>query len=94
MNSHGQTHVPTRTYVLVGVFLAVVTAIEIAIPYAAALKRWMVPLLLALGALKFATVAAFFMHLRFDRRVLTWVFSAGLAFAAMVALGLMIVMKA
>lgn len=93
-HGHNQTHVPTRTYVWVGVFLAIVTAIEIAVPAMTALKRFMVPLLLGLGAVKFATVAAFFMHLKFDRRVLAWVFAVGLAVAALVTVGLIVVMRA
>ncbi len=92
-DNHGQPHVPTRTYVLVGLFLAVMTALEIAVPYTAALKRAMVPILLFLGAVKFVTVAAFFMHLKFDRKVLSWVFGAGVFLATALGLALMVVLR-
>lgn len=94
VGKQGGAHIATRTYVYVGLFLAAVTAVEVAIPFIALLKPVMVPLLLVLGAVKFWTVARYFMHLKFDRRVLTWVFAAGLAFALVVTVGLVLVMAA
>jgi cytochrome c oxidase subunit 4 len=40
----------------------------------------LVPTLLVLSAIKFATVIAYFMHLKFDPRMLTWTFIFGIAF--------------
>lgn len=88
------SHVSTRTYLMVALILAVVTAVEIAVPYIAGLGGAMIPLLFILGAGKFALVAAYFMHLRFDRRVLTWVFGVGLALALLVIVAMVLVMAA
>lgn len=87
-------HVPVRTYVLVGLFLAAMTALEVAVPYVGFLRPMMVPLLLVLGAIKFGTVGAYFMHLKFDPRVLTWVFVPGLALGVLVVVAMVIVMAA
>ncbi len=48
-----------------------------------------VPLLLAMSAAKFALVALFFMHLRYDSRVLTFLFVGPLLLASGLALVLM-----
>lgn len=61
----------------IAAFLAVVTAIEIAIPSISALDSVKVPLLWLLAALKFGTVAAFFMHLRYDRKIYKTLFLFG-----------------
>ena len=59
-------HPTARFYWLVGGFLAVVTAIEIAISYLEFLGPAQAPLLIIFGIVKFATVVAVFMHLRYD----------------------------
>lgn len=68
----------TRTYWLIAVFLAVVTAVEIAIPYLSAFDAVRAPLLVILGAVKFFTVVGIFMHLRYDRVGLRALFLVGL----------------
>lgn len=90
----GGAQVGTRTYLVVALVLAVITVLEVSVPYLGALRRAMVPLLLLLGAAKFALVAAYFMHLRFDRRPLTWVFAVGLALALVVVVAMVLVMAA
>jgi caa(3)-type oxidase subunit IV len=72
-------------YVRVAVFLAVVTAIEVGIYYVNLPKALFIIILVSLAAVKFATVAALFMHLRFDGKLLTLIFAAGLALIAAVA---------
>jgi cytochrome c oxidase subunit 4 len=47
-----------------------------------------VPILLTLSSIKFVLVAGFFMHLRYDRPVLTAVFAGGLAVAIVIVLAL------
>jgi heme/copper-type cytochrome/quinol oxidase subunit 4 len=71
-------------YVEIGVLLAVVTAAEVALFYADIPRRITIPSLLFLTAVKFLLVVMWFMHLRFDRRLLTWVFVAGLAIAGVI----------
>lgn len=62
-------HPTPATYWLVALFLAAVTAMEVTTPYVSTLDPVKVPLLVALGAIKFATVVMFFMHLRFDKKL-------------------------
>jgi cytochrome c oxidase subunit IV len=73
------THHPTqKTYWLVALFLAVVTAIEIAIPYLSAFDSVRAPLLIFFSLVKFITVIAVFMHLRWDLRSYRLYFLFGL----------------
>lgn len=66
---HG-AHPTDVQYMLIALILAVITAIEVAISYAKGLGDAGNPLLLILAAVKFFLVVAFFMHLKFDNRVL------------------------
>lgn len=76
----------------IALFLAAVTAIEVSTythPWFWEDFLWtgvdvLVPSLLLMMAVKFWTVAFFFMHLRFDSTLLTAVFYAGLGLAATV----------
>ncbi len=77
-------HPTTRTYWLVALFLGVVTALEVGIVYVPALDVVRGILLVALGAAKFFTVVAVFMHLRYDLSVYRFYFLIGLAGATVV----------
>ena len=55
-----------KLYWTIALVLAVVTAVEIAVPSIDALDSITVPLLLLLGAFKFLVVVWFFMHLKWD----------------------------
>jgi uncharacterized cupredoxin-like copper-binding protein len=89
--AHGEAELPEvqhplprigpREYVGIGVFLTVVTALELWVSYSS-LGTVKIPILILLSALKFGTVVAFFMHLRFDNKALTRFFVFGLALAA------------
>ena len=57
--------------------LAVITAAEVAVSYID-LGPVFIPLLLFMMAIKFFIVVSFFMHLRFDNRIFTWLFYIGL----------------
>ena len=73
-------HPSPKQYWLIALILAIVTAIEIAVPAIEALDGApAVVLLLGLGALKFGMVAALFMHLRFDKPLYRNFFLIGLA---------------
>jgi cytochrome c oxidase subunit 4 len=75
-------HPAATEYVKVGLILAVITAVEVAVYYADALGDTLLPILLVLSALKFVLVALWFMHLRFDNKLLTVLFSTGMALVA------------
>ena len=61
----------------IALFLAVVTAVEVAVPYIDALSPVSVPLLIILAIIKFGTVVSFFMHLRYDRKLYRTLFLFG-----------------
>ena len=69
-----------RTYVEVAIFLGVITAIEVA-TYYIDIGELLVYVLLILSALKFGIVIGYYMHLKFDNRLYTFMFCFGLATA-------------
>ncbi len=85
------THHPSfMQYVLVALILFVITIVEFLMIWerlgidwdsSAALANTKVPLLIMLSALKFAIVIMFYMHLKFESRLFTGIFLAGLALA-------------
>jgi cytochrome c oxidase subunit 4 len=100
-DTHEQAHPTPGTYAKVGLILFVLTALEVAlyeVTYGGAagtmgdLSSLFVPILLALSAAKFALVAAFYMHLRQDPRLLSGVFVFPLIIAAVVIVSLAILM--
>lgn len=74
----GGSHASTKFYVIVGVILTIVTAIEVAIFYVPALTNVLTPTLLILSAAKFIGVVAYYMHLKFDHGLYTFLFLSGL----------------
>jgi cytochrome c oxidase subunit IV len=74
-------HASAATYFKVAAVLTVVTALEIVVIYIRRVAPILIPLLLTMSAAKFALVVLFFMHLRYDSRVLTLLFLAPLVLA-------------
>ena len=85
----GGEHATVGTYVLVALVLTCVTALEVGVIYVRRLAPIVVPLLLAMSAAKFALVALFFMHLRYESRVPTLLFVGPLLLASGLAVALM-----
>jgi cytochrome c oxidase subunit 4 len=86
----GEGHASVQTYVRVAVVLGILTAIEIGALYVPGLpKHLLVALLLVFSVVKFALVVAFFMHLRYDNKVLTALFVGPLLIAMIIILALM-----
>ena len=81
-------HAGVGTYVKVAVILTLVTALEFAAIYIRALTPILVPLLLVMSAAKFALVVLFFMHLRYESRVLTFLFTGPLVIAIAIVVAL------
>ena len=77
----GHGHPTEKDYVKVAIFLAVVTAIEVAVYSAKSLKTVLPYILVAASMIKFATVVLWFMHLRFDSRLFRRFFVVGIALA-------------
>ena len=77
-------HPSPRQYVNIGILLAVITALEVAIYYVPALEDLLVPFLIAFALVKFVLVASWFMHLRFDSRLFRRLFVSGIILAMVV----------
>lgn len=86
----GEVHPPStiRQYVLTGLILTVITVVELFLSYSSLPTGLMVTLLIGLSAVKFATVVAIFMHLKFEQGLLTRLFLFGLVLAASIMLAL------
>ena len=86
-----QHHPTAGTYFKVGAFLTVITVLEVWAYYIPGLvaTRIFVPLLLFLSAVKFATVVAFYMHLKYDHKLFRSLFVGPFLIAAMTLIGLM-----
>ncbi len=67
-------------YIKVALLLGVLTALEVA-TYFIDFGALEVPSLLILMVVKFWIVVAYFMHLKFDNKLFTWLFMAGLLMA-------------
>ena len=78
---HAHAHPSERDYVKIALILAVVTAAEVGVYYVPALRSLLVPILLAMALVKFALVALWFMHLRFDSRLFRRLFVTGIVLA-------------
>jgi cytochrome c oxidase subunit IV len=96
------SHPRAAVYAKVGLVLFVLTALEVGlyeITYgehagasASAIQPFFVPLLLLLSAFKFALVAMFYMHLKQDSRLFSGIFVFPLTIAAVIIIGLMVLM--
>ena len=81
-------HPTPGTYFKVALILSAITAIEVGIFYITALGKGIIPILAVLSIAKFALVAMFYMHLKFDHKLFTTLFLAGLALAMIVVFAL------
>lgn len=79
-------------YAWVGLILGIITLIEFAIFYIESLGSLMIPLLLFFSLLKFVMVVGFFMHLRFDNKIFTFMFVAGFVLAVVISILLLILL--
>lgn len=86
VDTHEHDHPSDRNYVVIALILAALTAIEILLfVLEDDLPRGFVKLaLIGLMIVKFWIVGAYFMHLKFDNKVLTQLFMFGLILAVIV----------
>ena len=86
----GEGHATVQTYIKVAVVLGILTVIEISALYVPGLSSHvLVTLLLVFSIFKFGLVVAFFMHLRYDNKVLTALFVGPLIIAMAIILAIM-----
>ena len=74
-------HPGQAQYIRVAIILAAVTAAEVGLYYTDLAGLKLVSLLAGMAAVKFGMVAAYFMHLRFDSRLLRQLFVTGIILA-------------
>ncbi len=91
---HTGRHPTFMQYAVIAVFLFAITMVEFVLiwdragiePYLGASK---IPLLIGLSAIKFVIVIMFYMHLRFDARLFSGIFLAGMALAVVVGIAVL-----
>jgi cytochrome c oxidase subunit 4 len=84
MAGDAHAHPTSKQYVQIAVFLAVITAVEVALFYmneAVDMQGWDAPLLIVLSFLKFVIVIGWYMHLRFEKSMLSKFFTGGFVLA-------------
>ncbi len=84
-DSYGEGHhgATDRQYILIALILAVMTAAEVTLSYVDVGPIFL-PALLILMAAKFLTVVSYFMHLKFDNKIFSFMFYLGLILAVLV----------
>ncbi len=78
---HQDKHPGALEYAQIGVILAIITAIEVAIYYLGLSQTVLVLFLLGFSAIKFSMVVLWFMHLKFDNRLFSSMFVLGFVLA-------------
>lgn len=78
---------PDSKYIQLAIALAIITALEVYASYAGWLGVLFIPTLIILMVIKFVAVVLFFMHLKFDSPIFSWLFYAGLGLAIFVYIG-------
>ena len=82
-------HPTPLIYFKVAMTLVAITAAEVGIFYVEGLGRGIIPILVIMSTVKFALVIMFYMHLRYDARLFSWLFIGGLALAGSVVMALL-----
>ena len=81
-----------KHYIYVALILAALTAIEVS-TYYVDFGPFFMPTLLILMVVKFVTVVSYFMHLKFDNKLFTYLFYSGLLLAVAVYCGFLATFK-
>lgn len=87
---HEQGHPSPAKYILIAVYLTLITVFEVLIYYVEALEDFFVAIFLGLSALKFYFVAMFYMHLKFDAKLFQNLFIFGLVLATFIMVALLL----
>ncbi|HYG60611.1 MAG TPA: cytochrome C oxidase subunit IV family protein [Symbiobacteriaceae bacterium] len=80
------SHPTAKTFVGIGAVLFVLTGLEFGIIYLQGLGSIVLIGLFLLMALKFFLVASYFMHLKWDGKLLGWTFAVGVVLATLITL--------
>jgi caa(3)-type oxidase subunit IV len=90
--NHSEPSHPTNsTYAKIAVILAVMTALEVAIFYVGGIPDLVFfGVLISMSIVKFAIVAMYYMHLKFDESIFVYFFGGGIVLASCVIIVLMV----
>ena len=77
---HGAHHTDSQ-YIKIALILAVVTAVEVGLFYTSFSEGLTNLTLMVLAGIKFVLVAAYFMHLKFDNKIVRRIFTTGVVLA-------------
>ena len=77
---HAEHGMSTRGYISIALILAAITALEVS-TYYVDFGPLFLPALLVMMVVKFFMVVSYFMHLKFDNKIFSWMFYAGLFLA-------------
>ena len=79
VEQHDSVHPSPARYIQIAVLLTLITGFEVAIYYVDFIsKNTFITIFLGMSLVKFIIVAMFYMHLKFDNRLFTMLFVAGL----------------
>ena len=90
VETHDAHHPSPAKYIQIATILTIITALEVAIYYVDFIsKSGFITIFMVMSAVKFLIVAMFYMHLKFDHSLFTWLFVAGfiLATGILITLG-------
>jgi cytochrome c oxidase subunit 4 len=87
-------HPTALRYVQIAVILTILTAIEIGVYYLKSVSEFLIPILLTLSAIKFALVVLWYMHLRFDNRIFSALFTLGLIIGGSIVISMIFLLRA
>ena len=87
-DEHAEHGMSVIGYVKVALVLAALTALEVA-TYFVDFGPFFMPVLLILMCVKFFIVVSYFMHLKFDNKIFSWMFYSGLLLAVAVYVGML-----
>lgn len=88
-----EAHPGPKTYVMIGVILCILTAVEVAVYFVPALANILFQILVVLSTAKFVLVVLYYMHLKFDHRLFSGVVVVPFALAVFLVLAMVFIFK-
>lgn len=92
MTAEEHNHPNASKYFKIAIILCALTALEFVVFYLEFLSYGIIPVLAILSIGKFALVAMYYMHLKFDSKLFSVLFLTGLILASSVTIALMVLL--
>jgi cytochrome c oxidase subunit IV len=87
-------HPDAREYAMIASILTIVTGFEVALFFFTGVGHsTLIGMLMVLMVVKFAMVVGWYMHLKFDNRLFTYIFTGGLFIAVFIVLALVVLFE-